>query len=395
VVVRGCEGELAVRGDPYDAFGQREASLRQIVDCLRARRSEILDALQARVLEVVPEPACEHDEAYLEGMRAAIAAVFDYGLEAIESGELPSRPVPGEARSQARWAARNGVSLGVVVRRCVACHGELGDLVMREALRNGLWSDGPALHHIRRVQEALLERLITAVESEYQKEHTQTASPGGLRKLEIVQRLLCGGSPDPAAIAELNYEIDRSWHLGLVATGSRTEEFIRRLKMRHAGTLLAVSLDSNVWAWLGAPTRALVAGIAVEREVGLAVAIGEPCRGLEGWRLTHDQADGTLRIALQTEGQIARYADDRLLAAAVASNTLVRSLKQRYLVPLRSYIDAECNATSAAHALKVERRTVNNRVRTAEHLIGCAFRECMTELDVALRLEEFDGHRVE
>ena len=55
---------------------------------------------------------------------------------------------------------------------------------------------------------------------------------------------------------------------------------------------------------------------------------------------------------------------------------------------LRAYIDAECNHSSAAHALGVGRHTMERRVRAAEELLGCPLRACLPELDVALRLEE-------
>ena len=58
---------------------------------------------------------------------------------------------------------------------------------------------------------------------------------------------------------------------------------------------------------------------------------------------------------------------------------------------LRTYIDLDCNATSAAEILKVGRRAVKSRVCTAEKLIGCPLHECLAELDVALRLGELDS----
>jgi DNA-binding PucR family transcriptional regulator len=57
---------------------------------------------------------------------------------------------------------------------------------------------------------------------------------------------------------------------------------------------------------------------------------------------------------------------------------------------LRAYIDAECNATSAAPLLKIGRHTVESHVRTAEELLGRPLRTCLSELNVALCMDELD-----
>ena len=170
---------------------------------------------------------------------------------------------------------------------------------------------------------------------------------------------------------------------------------------------LAVSIDGRVRAWLGGQERLKaedINGVSNQGGIGLLLAVGEPGRGLHGWRLTHNQAQEALGLALNKPDRFARYADDPLLAAIASNDTLARSLSQKYLIPLRSqrdggatlrqtlraYIDLECNATSAAHLLKVGRRAVINRVRRAEKLIGRSIRGCLAELDAALRLEQLE-----
>ncbi len=152
------------------------------------------------------------------------------------------------------------------------------------------------------------------------------------------------------------------------------------------------------------PTTAEVERLSVNGHADLSVAIGEPGRGVDGWRLTHHQAHAALEVALRKPARFARYADDRLLAAALQNETLARSLTQKYIAPLASqkdsatlrqtlrvYFDLESNASSAAHALDVGRRAVKGRVHRVEKLIGCRLHECWAEMEVALRLDELDG----
>jgi DNA-binding PucR family transcriptional regulator len=58
------------------------------------------------------------------------------------------------------------------------------------------------------------------------------------------------------------------------------------------------------------------------------------------------------------------------------------------LQTLRAYVASEYNASSAAAALGVARRTVENRLRTIEQRLGRALHPCPAELVVALLLDE-------
>jgi hypothetical protein len=372
-----------------------------IVERLQSRRKEMEQTISAHVQDAVPDPVGSDVPEYQEGLRAAVTAVVDYCLEGIVSGSFG--PIPSAAAAQARRAARAGVSVGTVLRRYVAGHRRIGEFVAEEAERGGFSSHGPAMQDIRRTQEALLEHLTAAIEHEYTQ---QQELIGGSRRSEIVQRLLSGEQVEPAELAELNYEIDTSWHLGLIASGAGVEEIARTLRARYRHKLLCVSLHGRVCAWLAVQERltAEVEHLSTDGHAELSLAGGEPGRGFDGWRLTHHQARAAFAVALRRPERVAWYADGRLLAAALQNETLARSLTQKYLVPLggqrdggaklrrtlRTYMDLECNATSAAHGLQVGRHTVESRVHTAERLIGSTLRECLPELDVALRLEELD-----
>jgi hypothetical protein len=379
-----------------------------LVASLRRRSSEIGHAIYGRIERDIPDLTIGRNEAYRAAVRETIAAVVDYGLENIDRPHGQLGPIPPAVAAQARRAARNGVSFGTVLGRYVAGHRELGEFVISEARQCGLSEQGPALRDIRRTQEVMLEHLTSALGHEYDRERERVGvSAEEDRNERIVLGLLSGGPEDPTELTELEYELHASWHLGIVATGPGAFELIRNLKAHHRGRFLSITREASVWAWLGSSTQAADAELermARSGDIALTLAVGEPGKGVEGWRLTHEQAQDALRIALRRSDRFARYADGRLLAATLPNDTLVKSLRQRYLIPLssqrdggatlrrtlRSYIDVECNASSAAQALKVGRRSVKSRVLIAEGLIGCRLSECLAELDVALRLEELE-----
>jgi DNA-binding PucR family transcriptional regulator len=132
------------------------------------------------------------------------------------------------------------------------------------------------------------------------------------------------------------------------------------------------------------------------------VTIGEPGEGLAGWRLSHRQAKAALPIAERREQPVLRYGDVTLQASILCDDLVATSLRQLYLEPLegardggrmaretlRAYFAAERNISSAAAVLGVDRRTVSNRIRAIEDALGRPLKDCATELETALRLDE-------
>jgi hypothetical protein len=373
---------------------------------LRARYAELERATLARVYGV-SDPASIGDPAYLAGLRAAVAAALSYGIVAIDPG-AGRRPqtLPPELAVQARYAARTGVCLDTVLRRYFAGYALLCDFIVEEAEEKGPL-EGTELQGILRAEAALLDRLVIAVTAEYTKEAEELAPLSTeQRRSERVKGLLVGESVDSA---ELRYEMD-AWHLGLIASGAEARETAQDLAARLGRVVLAVrSEGETIWAWLGGrerlDTEHALDLIAHHQATGVSLALGEPAHGLEGWRLTHNQAAAVLPIALRTRQSVVRYADVALLASVIRDDVLSRSLESLYLAPLsrerdggevlrqtlRAYFAAERNVSSAAAGLGVSRKTVASRLRAIERLLGRSLGACAPEMEAALRLEEF-GH---
>lgn len=259
---------------------------------------------------------------------------------------------------------------------------------------------------LRGTQEAILKHLACAPEVPA----CEMAGVSEHCRIETVQTLLGPGAPPATEVAKLDYQIHARWHVGVIAMGSSAEQVHRQLS-RAGETPLCVAFGSSMWIWYGSRRRSSVAAIERLSECvapGPLLAIGEPGHGLDGWRLTHHQARAALGVALHMPGRFARYTDHCLLAAALQNETLAKSLEQKYLrlfdsqrdggaklrQTLRAHIDAGCAASSTAAVLRVDRHTVEDRVRTVERLLGCSLRACLAELDVALRVGELNGSQL-
>ncbi len=389
-----------------------------VVRRLRERRGEIEDAIFARVCAVVSDPVGLGDAEYLAGLRAAVVAAVDYGLMGIErAGELPE-PVPAAAVSQARRAARSGVNLDTMLRRYTAGYALLEDFVIQEVERANLASQSGALRHVLRAHASVLERLTASIAEEYRAELEQAGRSPERRLLERVQRLLAGKAQDelggasaPGALdSELGYELEGE-HVGVIACGEGGRELVCSLAVRLDRRLLSVAHgERTIWTWLGGRRPLAMAELqrvvsAQESGEDVSLAVGEPARGLEGWRLTHRQAQAALSVALRRPQGLTRYGDVALLATALKDETLAKTLIDVYVAPLndfrdggpalretlRGYLTAERNVSAAAAELKVARSTVESRLRTIEARLGRSLHACPAELEIALQLDGLRG----
>ncbi len=379
-----------------------------VVERLRSRQPEIEHAVFERIKADVPDSTGDTNPEYQTGLQDTIKAAINFSLQAIEQGNAAA-DVPQAAAQQARRAARAGVSLGTVQRRYFAGHGALGDFMAWAVDGAGLSSNGEMLHHLRRTQETVLAHITAAIEREYTHESELISKPSEQRRV-TVQSLLAGEIVDQAHVDELDYQLHACWHLGLILSGPGADDLLTRLRtgLDHKPLTVPAS-DGTTWVWFGGQRELAVT--EVERVLSnngngdARLVIGEPRRGLDGWRQTHREARAALVIARHNHCNIARYADSPLFAAAVRDETLMTWLRG-FLAPVRNHkgssallqtlralIDAECNRRAAAAVLEVNRHTVESRLRTAEALLGRPLPTCLPELDIALRLENLEPIR--
>jgi hypothetical protein len=391
-----------VRGDTQVGEGSLTKDCVQVVERLRSRRAEIEETIFAHVRDAVADHMGDEDVEYAVGLRAAVSAAVDYGLTGVEQGADWEGAVPSAVILQAERAARAGIGLDTVLLRYIAGYTLLTDFVMEEAERSN--GDRGMLRYLRRRQATLLGRLTSAIVDKYRRELERSERSPDQRLAERVQRLLIG---EPADSAELGYELD-AWHLGVIAIGANAEQAVRALAAELGRRPLVVSRGKEtVWAWFGDQRKPAVADIGrlllAKSRTDVSLTIGEPGRGINGFRLTYRQAQAALRVALRRPQWLTRYADVALFAFALRDEALARSLVDIYLSPLdnsprsspvlrqtlRAYFAAERNASSAAAALGVARHTIENRLRKIEERLDRRLSTCLAELEVALRVEEY------
>ena len=371
---------------------------------LGTRREEIEGAALVRV-NAIADSSEAADPTYVEGLKGAVTAALDYALGTIDHSGEREPPVPVTLLAQARMAARSGVSLDTVLRRYFTGYSLLGYFLIEEASRDGLMG-GAELQSLIGTQASLFDHLVVAVSDEYKREVESRAEGAEQRRAETVRRLLGG---EPLDISSFGYRFE-AWHLGIVLTGPPTDTFLQGLASKlERGLLLVRPARDTVWAWFGGPDRMdptrLLAELSSRDAGGYRLTVGEPGEGLTGWRLTHRQAAAAFPLAQRGNHHSLCYADVALLASVLQDDLLVRSLRRFYLEPLeaerdggqalretlRAYLETNGSLSSAAAALNVSPRTISNRLRRYEELIGRSLHSGLSDVEIALRLHELDA----
>lgn len=371
------------------------AKRRAVAVGVQRQRASLEQVAISRLRRIGSETLAEEGD-YFRGLQLALTSAVDFGLQHIE---LARAPVPEPILAQVRLAARREVAVGIVLRRCVSAYSLFLNYLMEEADRCSLTqSEARAL---RDTQASAFDALMAEVMVEYELESGPQVQSLESRVLHRLKRVLDG---DVVGLGDLGYPFG-SYNLAIVARGVGVEQRLRRTARRVDRAVLTTRVGGEVlWGWLGGQRafsieehRVISALIQAE---GSTVALGEPCVGLEGWRLSHRQARAALRVADGSSESFVRYADVAVIASAQQDHLFALSLREIYLTPLaggrdggakllatlRAYIDAGRNVSSAAAALGVSRRTVTKRIQEVEDRLGRPISAAIPALDTALRL---------
>jgi hypothetical protein len=368
---------------------------------LRMRREEIDEAVVHRALSVAP-PSGKEAPGYVEALRAAIPSAVEHAIDAIELGEERLGPTPAPIFVQAVASARSRVGLEVVLRRYAAGYSTISDFLHQEvrALGGGL----DAAHAVlQRELTALFDRLVVEVSEAYRREE-ETAIPSPTeRRQERIRRLLAGDLVDPSG---LDYQLE-GFHLAIIISGQEPERAASDLARTLGCRLLigeASARRSAIWLGGSEPLADEQFEDAARELFGgrLRLAVGEPGEGLSGWRRTRRQAEAAHLVAERGGGDLVRYREVALVAAALRDPDLAHCLIESYVEPLAGarpplgmtvslFLGSSWNASSTAAALGISRQAVSARLLAVEERLDRRLGECAAELDVALRLAALEA----
>jgi PucR C-terminal helix-turn-helix domain/GGDEF-like domain len=231
-----------------------------------------------------------------------------------------------------------------------------------------------------------------------------------------VRELLASRPVDVGATEHaLGYRLDQH-HVGIVAwvdgpPAADALEQIRRVvgglgrDLGCSATPLVVPADeSSAWAWIPsklslARTKELSA--ATTSEAAVSLAVGEPARGIDGFRRSHRQATSARAVALAAGDQrspITPFVDVAPIAMLCADLDSTRAWIHETLGELavdssrneglretaRVFLQTGGSYTATAEQMFLHRNTAQYRVRKAEEVRGRPLRDGRLDVELAL-----------
>jgi PucR-like helix-turn-helix protein/diguanylate cyclase with GGDEF domain len=362
-------------------------------------------------------------DASIEENVATLLHVFEHGSPPDDIG------APAAAVEYARRLAQRGVPIIALIRAYRVGHGrflsrcidELGARSQDASLTAAVTS------RMADVSFRYIDRVSEEVISAYQHERdnwllTQTA----VRAARV--RVLLGGQPIDIDATEsaLGYRL-RQRHIGLIAwvtdTPNGSEGLTRLDQLASAaarvlgspGRPLFVPRDETLaWIWLAASGDMVVSGEALAKafdngDSSVRIVAGEPGYGLDGFRLTHQQAVRTQDLALAAKpgSRLTTFANVGAVALICADMSAARSWVWGMLADLA--LDDEPHArlretlqvflstgsyTTTAERLVLHKNSVQYRIRKAEDAMGGPISDRGADLELALRACQYLGQAI-
>jgi hypothetical protein len=329
----------------------------------------------------------------------------------------PCIDAQSELEDCVRICAQQRISLDVVLRIFQIQHSHLWRQYVFGLER--LLSNQTALSASRSaVSRKLFEwsdRLTEAASRAYIDELTNREANAEVRRWQEVRLILDQSACQPMpSRGSLDWPMDSS-HVGMTAWeiairgACELGEYVERLERAISAPMIALRDDSGaIRMWLNT-RRSVDRGMltAVTPPHNIALAIGEPANGLEGFRRTHQQAQLTKLLVERLPEQLPvvrpqlwLYREHQLGALALGGVANIQYFISEQIGALADYNDASeqlcetvdvffasgMNKIKTAEKLSIHRNTLCYRLDRAAALRGRPLLEQQIEMAVALRL---------
>jgi hypothetical protein len=411
-----------------------ESTLESRFDALAARLAsrtgDLAKEYVRRVSVAVPEWTVDRPD-LAATVRTGAEQSMGTELRALAYGARPLQACPEVDAEGARYAARLGVPLNVVLQQY-----RLGHAIQWEAWFELVEEEEPDPDARRELLERgsrfffdYADRMCRFATEEYTDERERGLRGREQRRVQLVREALDGRD---VAGDTLGYDLDGVEHVGVIAWGHEAADCVRELARGLDRRLLIVgAAEETWWAWLGARERggggagARAGGLGGAAAADLApapderldralarlrpphggrLAVGAPASHREGFRRTHRQAVAAQRAGAHSLEAVVRYEDVALESLAATDQAAARECvalelrgldgggdarSARLRETLRAWFACGQNAAATAALLGVHEQTVAHRLRAVEERTGRTVATRRAELETALRLRRY------
>ena len=398
------------RGDP-----RVRALIESVADTVGEQLAAVTGDVQAVIEAAIP--GLQADDSSL--LQASIGENLDTALRALIDARAPdSIEAPAAAVDYARRLAQQDVPAVLLIRAYRVGQARFLRHCIEELLRqsSGDHLEGLATLEMIETVSDYVDRVVEQVLTTFGQARDDWLRDRSAVLAMRVRELLASRPVDVGATEHtLGYRLDQH-HVGIVAWVDEppAADALERIR-RVVGTLgrdlgcpatpLVVPADeSSAWAWIPsklslARTKELDAATTSEPTVSLAV--GEPARGIDGFRRSHRQAMSARGVALAAGDQrspITPFVDVAPIAMLCADLDSARAWIHETLGELavdssrneglretaRVFLQTGGSYTATAEQMFLHRNTAQYRVRKAEEVRGRPLRDRRLDVELAL-----------
>lgn len=375
-----------------------------------SRAAEIAHRIHEEVLEFGDRTAVTQQTT--DAVRSLISAFARKLLRNMPDDRIE---VPAEAIEYVRAFVHRGFDLELLLRVYHLGHRELWALSVELLEESGL---GEEQKEVSAELFDYMDVLIQRVVAEYQSERERWIRSSHALRTQIVRNIVSGRPISVAdASARLRYDLG-GHHVAVVAwaeeeSGLDGDEgaplrYLRALAQRLERSSVVISIGRRAaYGWLAVHDDADpdLRDLCGDAERGpVSVAVGEPGRGLEGFRDSHFDAVAARRVAViagMRQGSAVRWADIATVGLLSADLRHARRFTSQELGPLDADDDAaarlratlvvylqENDRQHTAKRLGIHPNTVAYRLRQCQELLDHPIKDRRFELEAALRLRD-------
>ncbi|WP_203337352.1 PucR family transcriptional regulator [Nocardioides limicola] len=371
-----------------------------------------VDGIATAVLAQSPEVA--DDAALAQAVHAAVRAHWVAFLNSL--GEPPREVhLVQAAIDLASELAHRGHELTLLFRVYRIAQQAVWDYIASNVGRAGEQSQDDARFLVLfwSRASAWLDASIEASVGVFQTERDRIRQGAAAQRLDAVRAILAGSDKEPRELSAMlgghplsSYNTALLLHVEHVEHIADLRESANRVA-RAVGAknpLIVSPGGRDLWCWLAtrsAPDLSRVHGCASWlAEAGMSVAVGTPLAGIDGFRVSHQEAQQAQKVAFRAASirSVALYSEVELLCLLAESGEETRRFVLRTLGDLAGEGEGPARLRQTLHALlstgsvdgaskllMVHKNTVRYRVNQAEELLGHPAGRAPTELELALR----------
>lgn len=405
-------------------MGTNPATVDAAVSAAARRLAVQRDRLTAGLLtlfaaEIAP---LQHDDQLLGLLAASTEENVVSALHVLQHGIDPrALDAPTAAKTYARRLAQRGIPVSALLRSYRLGHASFFEMLLQEL------NAGPDLEPevagaagvaLSRITTAYVDTVSEVVVAAYEDELQAWSENHAALRAARIRSLLDGSAVDVAlSEAKLGYRLSAS-HLCVLlwfdhGHAAQGDELVR---LERAASAVATLLDGHhllapmdeesAAVWFHAHADSDVAAVAQvlsrEQPAHVRSAVGRPAAGLEGFRISHRQAEQARQVAVaagpraqavtlfEKVGAVALLCPDLPSARTWVCDTLGplaadEENAERLRETLRVFLEAGSSYTAAAEVLNLHKNSVQYRVQKAEQLRGRSLRVDRPDVEFALR----------